>query len=95
MAMEQTSLLKAHNPQTQHYLDCYWLHFAPLFPIVHRPSFMSAIPQPLLAASMVVIGAQYSPRPDARQYSTSLHAGCTSMMSDVRTKLPKLSEGTD
>ncbi|KAL9000516.1 MAG: hypothetical protein Q9169_000809 [Polycauliona sp. 2 TL-2023] len=86
MAMGQTGLLKAHNPQTQHYLECYWLHFAALFPIIHRPSFMSAIPQPLLAASMVVIGAQYSPRPDAKQYSASLHADCTRMMSVVSDK---------
>ncbi|KAI4263715.1 MAG: hypothetical protein L6R42_001155 [Xanthoria sp. 1 TBL-2021] len=86
VALGQTPFLKAHNPQTQHYLECYWLHFAPLFPIIHRPSFMSAIPQPLLAASMVVIGAQYSPRPDAKQYSASLHAGCTKLMSDVSTK---------
>ncbi|KAL8673609.1 MAG: hypothetical protein Q9168_001964 [Polycauliona sp. 1 TL-2023] len=84
--MGQAGLLKAHNPQTQHYLDCYWIHFAPLFPIIHRQSFMSVIPQPLLAASMMVIGAQYSPRPDAKQYSSSLHAGCTRMMSDVSNK---------
>ncbi|KAL8918123.1 MAG: hypothetical protein Q9172_005550 [Xanthocarpia lactea] len=76
-----SNLLKAHSPQTQHYVDCYWLHFAPLFPIVHPTSFMSTIPQPLLA-SMVVIGAQYSPRPDAKQYSASLHAGCARLMSD-------------
>ncbi|KAL8847291.1 MAG: hypothetical protein Q9221_007667 [Calogaya cf. arnoldii] len=85
VVMGQNKLLKAHNPQTQHYLDCYWFHFAPLFPIIHRPSFMSAIPHPLLAASMLVIGAQYSPRPDAKQYSASLHAGCTRLMSDRET----------
>ncbi|KAL8782219.1 MAG: hypothetical protein Q9213_005585 [Squamulea squamosa] len=85
VALGQSSFLKAHNPQTQHYLDCYWLHFAPLFPIIHRPTFMSTIPQPLLAASMVVIGAQYSPRPDAKQYSASLQAGCAKMMLDRDT----------
>lgn len=43
---------------------------------------MSSVPQPLLAASMVVVGAQYSPRPDAKQYSASLHAKCLGMLSD-------------
>ncbi|KAL8775099.1 MAG: hypothetical protein Q9209_000578 [Squamulea sp. 1 TL-2023] len=87
VALGQSNLLKAHNPQTQHYLDCYWLHFAPLFPIIHPPTFMSTIPQPLLAASMVVIGAQYSPRPDAKQYSASLQAGCAKLMLDIRFHL--------
>ncbi|KAL8818218.1 MAG: hypothetical protein Q9223_003105 [Gallowayella weberi] len=85
VALGQSNLLKVHNPQTQHYLDCYWEHFHPLFPIVHFPSFMSTIPQPVLAASMVVIGAQYSPRPDAKQYSASLRAGCAALMSEAIT----------
>ncbi|KAL8934958.1 MAG: hypothetical protein Q9216_005651 [Gyalolechia sp. 2 TL-2023] len=83
MAMGQGSLLKIQDLRTRHYLECYWRYFHPLFPIVRFTSFMSKVPEPLLAASMVVIGAQYSPRPDARQYSASLHAKCLKMLSDV------------
>lgn len=83
--MGQVSHLRVHDPRTKHYLDCYWQHFHPLFPIVHVPSFLSTVPDPLLAASMVVVGAQFSPRPDAKQYSATLYATCLTMMSDVGT----------
>ncbi|KAL8633668.1 hypothetical protein Q9189_000616 [Teloschistes chrysophthalmus] len=82
LAMGQVSHLRVHDPRTKHYLDCYWQHFHPLFPIVHVPSFLSTVPDPLLAASMVVVGAQFSPRPDAKQYSATLYATCLTMMSD-------------
>ncbi|KAL8703928.1 MAG: hypothetical protein Q9201_002908 [Fulgogasparrea decipioides] len=82
MDMGQTRLLMIHDPKTKHYVDCYWQHFHPLFPVVHLPTFMSTIPHPLLAASMVVVGAQFSPRPEAKQYSASLHAACVNMMSN-------------
>lgn len=87
MAMGQGSLLKIEDPRTRHYLECYWQYFHPLFPIVRFLSFMSKVPQPLLAASMVVVGAQYSPRPDAKQRSASLHARCLKMLSDVSSAL--------
>lgn len=87
MAMGQSSLLKIQNPRTRHYLECYWQFFHPLFPIVRYASFMSSVPQPLLAASMVVVGAQYSPRPDAKQYSAFLHAKCLKLLPDVRIAL--------
>ncbi|KAL8935027.1 MAG: hypothetical protein Q9211_004920 [Gyalolechia sp. 1 TL-2023] len=82
MAMGRGGLLKIQDPRTRHYLECYWQYFHPLFPIVQIQSFMSTVPQPLLAASMVVVGAQYSPRPDAKQYSASLHEKCLKMLSD-------------
>lgn len=84
MVLGPSSLLKVHDP-SWHYLECYWQHFHPLFPIVRLASFMSSTPQPWLAASMVVVGAQFSPRPDAKQYSSSQYAACLEMMSEVRT----------
>lgn len=83
MAVGQTDLLKVHDPRTRHYLDCYWQYFHPPCPIVRRASFVSTIPQPLLAASMVVVGAQFSPRPDAKPYSTSLYERCLKLLLDV------------
>ena len=84
MAMgAQPSLLRVHDPRTKHFLKCYWQYFHPLCPIVHFPSFMSAVPQPLLAESMIVLGAQFSPRPDAKQFAASLHAACVKLMDEV------------
>lgn len=80
--MGQTSILKVYDTK-YHYLECYWRYFHPLFPIVHLATFLSTTPKPLLADSMVVIGAQSSPRPDAKQYSASLYTACLRMMSDV------------
>ncbi|KAL8871319.1 MAG: hypothetical protein Q9174_002823 [Haloplaca sp. 1 TL-2023] len=78
----QPSLLRIHDPRTKHFLECYWQYFHPLCPIVHFPSFMSAVPQPLLAESMIVLGAQFSPRPDAKQSAASLHAACVKLMDE-------------
>lgn len=83
MVLGPSSLLKVHDPWW-HYLECYWQHFHPLFPIVRLASFVSSSPQPWLAASMVAVGAQFSPRPDAKQYSSSQYATCLEMMSEVR-----------
>ncbi|KAL8833216.1 MAG: hypothetical protein Q9170_004411 [Blastenia crenularia] len=82
VVMGRSGLLKTNNPRTRHYLECYWQYFHPLFPIVQFRFFTSTVPQSLLAASMVVIGAQFSPRRDAKQDSASLHAICQKLMSD-------------
>ncbi|KAL9044722.1 MAG: hypothetical protein Q9214_002157 [Letrouitia sp. 1 TL-2023] len=76
VAMGQGGLLKIHDPKTKHYIDCYWEGFYPVWPIIHIPSFMSSIPDSLMAASMVMIGAQLSPRPDAKHDSAVLYAKC-------------------
>lgn len=83
MAMGQGGLLKIHDPKTKHYIDCYWEGFYPVWPIIHIPSFMSSIPDSLMAASMVMIGAQFSPRPDAKHDSAVLYAKCLDFASFV------------
>ncbi|KAL9010966.1 MAG: hypothetical protein Q9173_004151 [Seirophora scorigena] len=79
----QLGPLKVQDPRTRHYLECYWQYFHPMFPIVRLASFVSAVPPHLLAASMVVVGAQFSPRSDSKQYSASLYAACHNMMLDL------------
>ena len=90
MGMGPGRPLIIHDPRTKHYLDCYWQYFHPLFPIVQLQSFTTTIPDPLLAASMVVVGAQFSPRPDAKPYSASLHVKCSEMISDVSAAIWEL-----
>ena len=65
------------------YLNCYWQHFDPLWPIVHRSTFLASTPAPLLAAVMVAIGAQFSSRPLSKGYSTSMYEACMKLLSTV------------
>ncbi|OJD23377.1 hypothetical protein ACJ73_05267 [Blastomyces percursus] len=66
--------------QWQDCLECYWRHFHPLFPIVHRPSFYAVKPIPLMSGAMVAIGSQYDTRPNAKEYSLSLLEACLNIL---------------
>ncbi|EAS36633.3 uncharacterized protein CIMG_01987 [Coccidioides immitis RS] len=64
--------------------DCfesYWQYFHPLFPIVHRSSFFSTKPSPLMAGAMVAIGSQYDRRPNSQEYSLALLEACQKILS--------------
>ncbi|OKL64095.1 hypothetical protein UA08_00621 [Talaromyces atroroseus] len=61
-------------------LECYWQHFHPLFPIVHRPTFFATKPSPLMAGAMVAIGSQYDTRPNAKEYSLVLLEACLKLL---------------
>lgn len=60
-------------------LECYWLHFHPFFPIVHRPTFPTK-PSPLMAGAMIAIGSQYDTRPNAKEYSLVLLEACLKLL---------------
>jgi hypothetical protein len=68
--------------------ECYWQHFHPLFPIVHRPTFFATKPSPLMAGAMVAIGSQYDTRPNAKEYSLALLEACLKLLSKVIPRLP-------
>lgn len=74
--------------------ECYWQHFHPLFPIVHRPTFFATKPSPLLAGAMVAIGSQYDTRPNAKEYSLALLEACLKLLSK-RTPITSRSRVTD
>lgn len=76
VAMGGPSDLLAVDGNFKHYLDCYWQHFHPLFPIIHHSSFLSVSPPPLLVLLMVVIGAQFSFHPESKTYSAFLYEYC-------------------
>lgn len=63
--------------------ECYWQHFHPLFPIVHRPTFFATKPSPLMAGAMVAIGSQYDTRQNAKEYSLALLEACQKLLSKV------------
>lgn len=62
MAMEgQGHLL--NESRYKSFLDCYWRHFHPFFPIIHYSALALGPPPPLLALMMVTIGAMLSSSP--------------------------------
>lgn len=61
-------------------LECYWQHFHPLFPILHRPTFFATKPSPLMSGAMVAIGSQYDTRPNAKEYSLALLEACLKLL---------------
>lgn len=79
------ALFQIDKEQTQHYLGCYRECFDPLFPIIHFPTAKAGLSQRrLLAAAMIVIGAQFSPRENAKPFSASLHEKCLEVLAKVR-----------
>jgi hypothetical protein len=74
--------------------ECYWQHFHPLFPIVHRPTFFATKPSPLMAGAMVAIGSQYDTRPNAKEYSLALLEACLKLLSK-RTPITSRSRVSD
>lgn len=82
---EENALFQIDVEQTQHYLECYRKCFDPLFPIVHFPTAKTGLSQGrLVAAAMVAIGAQFSPRENAKPFSASLHERCVKILAKVR-----------
>lgn len=82
LAIGEGNVLGA-NSKFKLYVDCYWQHFHPLFPILHYPTIMSGVPPPALAVLMVVIGAQFSSRPESKIYSTFMYESCVRLIADV------------
>ncbi|KAK2861218.1 hypothetical protein FQN49_004429 [Arthroderma sp. PD_2] len=62
-------------------LELYWRHFHPQFPIIHRPSFFTDRPNPLLVGTVVAIGSQYDTRSDSSIYSLVLLEACQTLLS--------------
>ncbi|KAH6674073.1 hypothetical protein B0J14DRAFT_653390 [Halenospora varia] len=63
------------QPQLETYLDSYFEHFHPLFPIIHRPTFNPADGS-LLSTAVAAIGTQYHDTVEARQKGSELNESC-------------------
>ncbi|TVY56525.1 Zinc finger protein klf1 [Lachnellula cervina] len=64
------------QPHLDTYLISYWQHFHSLFPIVHRPTFISNEDNHLLTSAMAAIGSQYQNTPEARTAGSELNELC-------------------
>ena len=82
LAVDQSHVLISKS-QWGDYLDCYWRHFHPLFPILHHPTTTLIAPPPALAMLMVIIGAQFSTFPASKVHSTFLYDSCLTLFATV------------
>lgn len=62
------------------FLDCYWRHFHPFFPIIHSSTLALGPPPPLLALMMVTIGAMLSSSPAP---SVAFYKSCVGFFTTV------------
>ncbi|KAK9469477.1 fungal-specific transcription factor domain-containing protein [Lipomyces arxii] len=60
-------------PTMKQYLDLYWVHFDPLYPILHRATFDPSVVEPALLISIVTIGMAYSTDREASSLAIAIH----------------------
>lgn len=73
----------AHIYPSEQYLDNFWRHFHPAFPVVHRTSFERVSQSPMLHAAMIAIGGQYSNDASVKRKSRLLHDRCVKLLDKV------------
>ncbi|CAI6342156.1 unnamed protein product [Periconia digitata] len=72
----------AHTYPYEQYLNNYWRHFHPTFPVIHRATFdsIASAPTPMLQAAAIAIGGQYSSDPSVKRKSRILHDRCMKLL---------------
>ncbi|KAK9318345.1 fungal-specific transcription factor domain-containing protein [Lipomyces starkeyi] len=55
------------------YLNLYWVHFDPLYPILHRATFDPTVVEPALLIAIVTIGMAYSSDREASNLAIVIH----------------------
>lgn len=67
----------------QRYIDSYWTHIHPVFPIVHRPTFGTLMASPLVRASMLALGASVMRVASDVECARRLHEQCAKILQRV------------
>ena len=73
----------------QHYLRLYWNNFHPLYPILHRPSFMPGLSMVCLVAIVIAIGASFADN-EAHQFAMALYDKIKAVLINVRQLFLKI-----
>lgn len=90
-ALEQQQLGETLNLKTkQNYVQAYWKHFHPLFPVLHPQTYQQRHSSPLLSAAVMAIGAQYTDNPFAKSDSRILHHKCQDLIIKVGADIRSL-----
>jgi hypothetical protein len=74
----------------QRYLGAYWRCIHPLFPVVHRPSFILPNASPLLRAAMLALGAHALPDTGDKRNARIVHERCVKVIKKVRSRVSEL-----
>ncbi|EME43068.1 hypothetical protein DOTSEDRAFT_80593 [Dothistroma septosporum NZE10] len=56
----------------QSYLDSFFTRFNPVYPLIHMPTFATGNTEPLLLASIIILGATYASK-EAHQLAVCIH----------------------
>lgn len=68
-----TNLNIPPQPILNAWIQLYFEHFHPVFPILHKPTFLSPETDPLLILCVAGVGAQFSKIKNARSFAQSIH----------------------
>lgn len=68
-----TNLNIPPQPVLNAWVQLYFEYFHPVFPVLHKPTFLLPEVDPLLVLCVAAIGAQFSNLKNARGYAQSLH----------------------
>ena len=67
--MAAGELVNLTEEATQHYEHCFWHFVDTNFQILHPPSYFRRVQDPFLREVVCALGAQTSPRPEAKLHS--------------------------
>jgi hypothetical protein len=67
----------------QRYLRLYWTEFHPMFPLLHRPTFVPSIQMVMLVAIVLAIGASFAD-PDASNFAMTVYDKVKGWILNVR-----------
>jgi hypothetical protein len=70
-------------PTQQRYVAAYWADVHPLFPVLHRGTFESSPPSPLLKTAVLALGAQSFGEIKDSLDSRILHERCVKVLRRV------------
>ena len=73
----------AHTYPSEQYLNNYWRHFHPTFPVIHQPTFGNMASSPMLHAAMIAIDGQYSNDTSTKHSARKLHDTCVKLLEKV------------
>jgi len=77
----------ANASSMQYYLRLYWTKFHPIYPVLHRPTFLPGMQLVMLVAIVIAIGASFADD-EAHQFGMALYDKVKGLILNVRCFLP-------
>ena len=77
----------ANVSSMQYYLRLYWTKFHPIYPVLHRPTFLPGMQLVMLVAIVIAIGASFADD-EAHQFGMALYDKVKGLILNVRCFFP-------